>query len=168
MVEVLIPVPTAPAAHDGVTIVATGPQARFSLRARDAAGLPPTIMATAEIDNGTALCLGPDEWLLLLSAGAPAPVPAGVHAITDVSHRAIGLILDGPNAAALLQTGCPLDLSLPAFPVGRATRTLFETVEIILWRQSPTRFRVETWRSFAPWLWDALNLAAGDLVAPAA
>jgi len=78
--------------------------------------------------------------------------------IVDVSSRAIGIIVEGPNAAALIGAGCPLDLARMA--PGRATRTLFETVEIILIRTSETRFHIEVWRSFAPWLFGALSAAS--------
>jgi sarcosine oxidase subunit gamma len=54
-----------------------------------------------------------------------------------------------------LASGCPLDLE--RFAVGRATRTVFETVEVIVWREAADRFRVFVWRSFAPWLWHALK-----------
>jgi sarcosine oxidase subunit gamma len=33
---------------------------------------------------------------------------------------------------------------------------VFETVEIQIWAMAPDRFHVEVWRSFAPWLWQAL------------
>ncbi|QXQ08428.1 sarcosine oxidase, gamma subunit [Sphingosinicellaceae bacterium] len=136
--------------------------ARFSLRSRGADGLPAKVLSTAPFAGGTALCLGPDEWLLLLPDGSPPPDVAGVHALTDVGHRNVGIVVSGPSAATLLQTGCPLDLAVAAFPVGKATRTLYETVEIVLWRQAEDRFHVEVWRSFASYLWDALDLAAGD------
>jgi sarcosine oxidase subunit gamma len=49
---------------------------------------------------------------------------------------------------------------LDRFAVGRATRTIFETVEVILIREDADRFQVEVWRSFADWLWTALTTAA--------
>jgi sarcosine oxidase subunit gamma len=33
-----------------------------------------------------------------------------------------------------------------------AARTMFLKTEIVLWRQAETRFHVEVWRSFAPYL----------------
>jgi len=65
----------------------------------------------------------------------------------------------GPGAVAALMRGCPLDLG--QFTPGRATRTLFETVEIQIWMLAPDAFHVEVWRSFAPWLWHSI---AGGLV----
>ena len=88
-----------------------------------------------------------------MPTGAGLPV-----AITDISERAICLVLEGPRAAELLMTGCPLDLD--NFAVGRATRTIYETVEIIIIREGEDRFHVEVWRSFAAWLWTAFTAAA--------
>lgn len=155
------PVPGAPAVHGGVTIALAEPATRYSLRTRTPAGLP-GILATAPFASGTALGLGPDEWLLILPAGSPSPAIDGLHALTDVSERNLAFLVEGPKAEALLQTGCALDLSIATFPPGKATRTVFEGVELVLWRQAEDRFRVELWRSFSPWLWEALNLTAGD------
>ncbi len=157
------PVPTAPFAADGVTISLAPPMARFSLRARQAQALetvlkvklPKKIGATA----GGIACLGPDEWLLRAPEGATILVGAGLAvAITDISDRSVCLVVEGPRAAEILMSGCPLDIA--SFAVGRATRTIYETVEIILIRDSEERFHVEVWRSFAAWLWAALIAAA--------
>ena len=148
---------------NGVTINLAPPMARFSLRARQAQALeivlqikiPKNIGAT----EGGVACLGPDEWLLRAPAGTSIPAGKGLPvAVTDVSERSVCLTVEGPRAAETLSSGCPLDLDL--FAVGRATRTLYETVEIILYRQAEDRFHVEVWRSFAPWLWTALTTAA--------
>ena len=77
--------------------------------------------------------------------------------ITEITERQIGLAIEGPRAAELLTSGCPLDLARMA--TGRGTRTIYETVEIVVIKRSDTRFHVEVWRSFAPWLWAALAAA---------
>ena len=152
--------------RDGVTISLAPPMARYSLRARDPGALEvllglklPKKIGTTE---GGAACLGPDEWLLRLPFGASIAMGESLPlAITEVSERAVCLIAEGPRAAEVLMAGCPLDLD--RFAVGRATRTIFETVEIILIRSSEHRFEVEVWRSFAPWLQLALTTAAAEL-----
>ena len=45
-----------------------------------------------------------------------------------------------------------------------ATRTLFDRVEIVLWRRRDTAFRLEVARSLSPWL--AAALAEGARGAP--
>jgi sarcosine oxidase subunit gamma len=155
------PWPTTPAAHNGVTIAAAPPLARYSLRTRSPEGLP-GILASVPFAGGHALGLGPDEWLLILPEGTPPPTIEGV-ALTEVSHRNVALTIEGPNAQALLQCGVALDLALPAFPIGKATRTLHEGVEIVLWRTGEAAFHIEVWRSFGGHLFRALDLTASDL-----
>ena len=58
------------------------------------------------------------------------------------------------SAAEILMSGCPLDLERMA--VGRGTRTIYETVEIVVIKRGAARFHIEVWRSFAPWLRAAL------------
>ena len=133
--------------------------ARWSLRARDAALLSalvgrPLPARIGEVADGIA-CLGPDEWLAVLPEGEALALGEGqAVSVVDVSDRALGFMIEGRGAAAAIASGCPLDIE--RFAIGRATRTLFETVEIILFREDETRFRIEVWRSFAPWLWHAL------------
>jgi sarcosine oxidase, subunit gamma len=157
------PVSTEGFTAHGVTIRLAPPMVRYSLRARQAQALetvlkvklPKKIGAT----EGGIACLGPDEWLMRAGAGAAIPNGEGLPiAITDISERALCLIVEGPRAAEILMSGCPLDLE--TFAVGRVTRTIYETVEIILIREAEDRFHVEVWRSFAPWLWTALTKAA--------
>ena len=160
------PVPTEPFVGEGVTIALTPPLARFSLRARQAQALETVLgiklpKRIGETEAGAA-CLGPDEWLLRAPAGTTLPIGAGLPvAITEVSERSVCLLVEGPRAAEVLAAGCPLDLD--CFAAGRATRTLFETVEIVLLRTGDERFEIEVWRSFAPWLKTALETAAGQL-----
>ena len=157
------PVSSTPYVSNGVSISLAAPLKRYSLRARTAEALetvlnvkvPQKIGAT----EGGIACLGPDEWLLRTATDTAMATGAGVPvAITDISERSICLILEGPRAAELLMTGCPLDLD--NFAVGRATRTIYETVEIIIIRDGEDRFHVEVWRSFAAWLWTAFTAAA--------
>lgn len=157
------PVTTTPFAGLGVTISLAPPMSRYSLRARAPEtleallgfALPRTIGACRD---GVA-CLGPDEWLYRSVAPiGPWPDAGQALAIVDCSDRAVCLIIEGPRAAQLLMSGCPLDLD--RLGVGRATRTIYETVEIVVIRESETLFHVEVWRSFAPWLWTALTTAS--------
>ena len=157
------PVPLTPHVVNGVTISLAPPMARYSLRARSAQALetvlkvkvPKKIGAT----HGGIACLGPDEWLMRAPLGSDVPTAQGLAiAAIDVSERSVCLTVEGPRAATLLMSGCPQDLD--RFAVGKASRTIYETVEIIIIRTAENRFEVEVWRSFAPWLWTALTMAA--------
>jgi sarcosine oxidase subunit gamma len=150
------------------------PRAKLVLRCRQeaaaAAGrifgvlLPHTACRAAVAGNRAALWLGPDEWLLLAEDGDAEAISgqieaalAGIHySCVDVSHRSCGLAVKGPHAAAVINHGCPLDLSHASFPVGMCTRTLFYKSEIILWRVETHAYHVEIERSFAPYVWNML------------
>lgn len=152
--------------QNGVTISLAPPMARYSLRAHQAQALETLLKIKLPHKigaiEGNATCLGPDEWLLRLPAGTGIAMGEGLAlAITDVSERAVCIVIEGPRAAEVLAAGCPLDLD--RFPAGRATRTIFEMAEIILFRNGEHRFEVEVWRSFAPWLQLALATAAQQL-----
>lgn len=157
------PILPKPFVAAGVAISLAPPMARYSLRTRQRQALeallgvkvPDKIGAT----EGGIACLGPDEWLMRAPACTKIPMGEGLAiAVTDVSERSVCMIVDGPKAAQILMSGCPLDLD--QFAVGCATRTIYETVEIIVIRDSEGRFQVEVWRSFAAWLWTALTTAA--------
>jgi sarcosine oxidase, subunit gamma len=157
------PVPIMPFVADGVTISLARPMARYSLRARQGQALetllgvkvPKKIGAT----EGGIACLGPDEWLMRAPAGTIIPMGAALPvSVTDVSDRSICLCVEGPRVAELIMSGCPQDLD--NFPVGKASRTIYENVEIILIREAEDRFHIEVWRSFSSWLWTALATAA--------
>lgn len=150
---------------DGLSVTLAPDAARFILRGAPENGVAfgpaaPEKLRASVAGNRAALWLGPDE-LLLMAPGEEAAIiepqlgaalAAGSFALVDVSHRQVGLRLQGKLAARCLSAGCPLDLRLKAFPVGMATRTMFLKAEITLWRQAEEQFHVEIGRSFAPYL----------------
>jgi sarcosine oxidase subunit gamma len=159
------------------TLSEAAPAARFILRGGEAvrvscgmafgAELPSRLGPAGEDAGRAALWLGPDEWLLIADGAAAdisnmleSVLDGTAHSLVDVSHRQIGLVAGGPAAARVLNAGCPLDLDPKAFPVGFATRTLFDKVEVVLWRRAETTFAIEIWRSFAPFLAASLAEAA--------
>ncbi len=131
---------------------------------------PPSAPLRAESAGPrAALWLGPDEWLLVaedapqeLGSALEAALTGVPHALVDVSHRQSAIDVSGAAAARLLNAGVPLDLDLAAFPVGMVARTLLLKAEIVLWRRGAEYFRVETARSFAPYVAAVLAASARD------
>ena len=158
------PVPAEPFAFTGGTMALALAEKRYSLRgevvalqAFTAVPLPSKIGDVSDHAAGMAIMLGPDEWLLIGAIkgdGAGQPV-----SITEITERQIGITLKGPRAAEILMSGCPLDLERMA--AGCGTRTIYETVEIVVMKRGAEQFHIEVWRSFAPWLWAALTAVAG-------
>ena len=160
-----------------VTLTPLAPAARFSLRLRPenapavtetlGAALPTRIGQMSVAGGRRALCLGPDEWLLLAEEADGAALAAAFagldtpHALANLSDRELAWTLEGSGVLDLLATGCPLDLA--RMPVGTGTRTVFDTVQVVLIREAGTRFRLEAWRSFAPHLETLFALARREL-----
>lgn len=128
--------------------------------------LPARPGSMAAAGERTALWLGPDEWLLLAQPGSLDPrTGVGGGAVVNISHRQVGLVLEGSDAAEALATGCPLDLHSTVFAPGTCTRTVFGKAEIVLWRTGAHRFHVEVARSFAAYVHARLTGAARELEA---
>ncbi|WP_333682731.1 sarcosine oxidase subunit gamma [Pontibaca methylaminivorans] len=161
----------------GVVIEQTAPQARFSLRVRPerrealaavlGLDLPERIGTRATAEAGEALCLGPDEWLVIARDGAALTQTARAgeipHSLSDISDREISLRLSGPGVLGLLSAGCPRDLA--SIPPGGGARTLFESATVVLWRDGETDFRMDIWRSFTPQVRSILEQARADIAA---
>lgn len=159
-----------------VSIAVAPPASRLSLRAPGESvaalssalgiGLPTRPKASASSSGRHALWLGPDEWLVIDEAGADlaalAKPVAAFHSAVDVSHRNAAFLVSGRGAATAINAGCPQDLSLAAFPVGAASRTILHKTEIVLHRTGEETFRVECWRSFADYAFTFLTEAARD------
>jgi sarcosine oxidase, subunit gamma len=105
--------------------------------------------------------LGPDEWLLLaheadgqhLEQELRAALAGQFHSVVDISHRQAALAVGGRCSREVLNGGCPLDLHDAAFPPGAAKRTLLGKAEVVLLRPGVERtYRLECWRSFAPYV----------------
>jgi sarcosine oxidase, subunit gamma len=138
----------------------------------DALGLPYGESPCRAVRNGAraALWLGPDERLLLGPAEEAAGIEAlaqralagSAHSLVDVSHAQVAFEVSGAHAASALNTGCPLDFDTACFPVDMCTRTVFAKAQIVLWRTGADSFRLETARSFAPYVSGILALAARE------
>lgn len=158
-----------------------GDSARFSLRARGtviatlsaALGIPldqPLNRATTD-DYCSVLRLGPDEWLLLFDGQRAGDISRRIStaaagtacALVDISHRHAGFELCGPAVTDALAAGCPQDLRSVNFPVGKCSRSVFAKAEVVLWRRAEDAFRLETWRSFAPYV---MQYLAREIVLP--
>ncbi|HXY95395.1 MAG TPA: sarcosine oxidase subunit gamma family protein [Steroidobacteraceae bacterium] len=157
--------PLPPAAR---WILRGGPKVRLAAEGALKLAVPSAACRAAAAGDAAALWLGPDEWLLISAERAAdettvelrAALAGLPHSLVDVSHRQVALEVSGPDAPLLLAAGCPLDLERGAFPVGMCTRTMLAKAEIVLWRTGANVFRIEVWRSFAPYVSAFLGEAA--------
>ncbi len=152
------------------------PATRLSLRARFESvtelsaqlgiELPTKPLASSAAGERLAFWLGPDEWLVIDESGSDLPAllgpAAGPYAAVDVSHRNVAIIVEGPGATDALNTACPMDLRPQSFPVGKVARTVLGKADIIVYRMGDESFRIECWRSFAPYVFGLLDVGACD------
>ncbi len=130
--------------------------------------IPAKIGDMASTSQKTALCLGPDEWLLLTPENEGEEIAARfmklsertTHSLVDVGHRTVGTDVSGPAAALMLNAGCPLDLD--ALPIGCCTRTILDKAEVILMKLESEHYRLEIARSFAEFVWRFLSSAGRE------
>jgi len=144
---------------------------RLSVRVRNPTDsrLDMPINRCVTLEGMTIARLGPDEWLVLGSEGHAleahwsAALAGQVHSLVDISHRQVAIEVAGLRARDVLNGGCPLDLSDEAFAAGAATRTLLGKAEIVLIRGgTELSYRVECWRSFAPYVFGLLRAVAAE------
>jgi sarcosine oxidase subunit gamma len=127
-------------------------------------------------DEGRAVWLGPDEWLLTSSTQAPDELEARVAAAvaplsgsaTDVSAQRITLRLKGTRARDVLAKGCALDLHPRVFGRGRSAQTTLGLAGVVLLALTDTGddYVVLVRSSFAGYLADWLVDAALEFTAP--
>lgn len=152
--------------------------ARLSLRAKsdiEALGgafglaLPTKIGTRTATEAVEALCLGPDEWVLLAKDAAPLfeasaslydKVP---HSLVDISAREVTFEISGPRATDLITIGCPRDPA--SISLGEARRTVMDGTSVVLWRDDENSYCVDVWNSFAPHLLHLLETGCRELAA---
>jgi sarcosine oxidase, subunit gamma len=117
------------------------------------------------------LWLGPDQWLLTAPQGATPRLLAALEhavagrfgAVTDLSAARAAIEVSGPEARALLATGCSLDLHPRVFAADQCARTLLARLPVILDQLDPApRYRLLVRASSARWLVDWLIDAAQE------
>ena len=160
-----------------VSIESVAPAARINFRATPKGAkdfgkaigldLPTETGQVSKKGSTLAVWIGPDEWLILDDKKAiddlmPSRENAQFSA-TDISHRNVGFQLSGDGAATVLNSACPRDLSLSAFPANTGSRTIFGKAEVVIIRTARNAFRVECWRSFSPYVWELLLDGAKDV-----
>lgn len=174
--------PDMPIETAAARIAMAPPLARFSLRLRgDPAPFETALGLSLRGPLGTrasappreTLRLGPDEWMLHTAPGDAPAIQAALaplydthpHSLVDVSAREVSFVIDGPRAEDLISIGCPRDIR--TIPPGSGRRTVFDGVTVILWRNSPNTFLIDTWNSFAPYILQTINSGARELTAEA-
>lgn len=137
------------------------------------APLPTSCGETTSFADGAVLWLGPQEYLVVASAGAHTELGGNLENIlrdalagaqgqvVDLSASRTTFELSGPRALDVLQKGCALDLHPGQFPAGTAVSTEIGGIAVILWRTGAETYRLLPRGSFSEfagrWLLDAMR-----------
>jgi sarcosine oxidase subunit gamma len=118
--------------------------------------------ATGTIARGRAdiLCIGPGDWLVIALdsefAGFQESLGKALQGTafnaTDVSQALSRIEVEGPEIRDLLAKGCSLDFHPPLFPPGRALRTRFAGIPVIVRCTGTATFELIVTRSFLDYL----------------
>lgn len=96
--------------------------------------------------------------------GVEPPALEGA-AVTDQTDGWTVLALSGAGAVDVLARLVPMDLRLPAFPVGRAVRTQLNHMNVVILRVGDHAFEIMGFRSMARTAWHELEAAMQMLAA---
>lgn len=112
--------------------------------------------------NGiSALCLGPDWWLLTGTADIQSllkPVQSAHHiSVVDVSAQRTKLEIYGPKVKEILAHVWEQDLRDANFPIDTCTQGLMAKSPVILWHCCENCYLIFVRSSFATHLWEVLS-----------
>lgn len=121
------------------------------------------------------LCIGPTDWLVVASSfDAPdllrnwfdTSLDGTAFRATDLSQALAHVEVRGREVRDLLAKGCSLDLHSPLFPTGRALRTRFAGMPVIVRCTRTAAFELIVARSYLDFLLDWLEDAALEFELP--
>jgi sarcosine oxidase subunit gamma len=116
----------------------------------------------------TALCLGPDQWMLTGTADAAellAPVRAAHHiSIVDVSAQRTKVEVYGPNAKEVLEHVWEHDLREKHFGIDKCVQGIMFRTPVIMWHCCENCYLLFVRASFAEHLWAVLKDATVEYI----
>jgi len=124
-------------------------------------GFPAPNSVVAGANGARLVWTGRDQAFLI---GASVPDISGA-AVTDQSGGWTCLSLTGPKVADVLMRLVPLDLRVPAFPVGRAVRAGLNHMNMVLIRSAEDSFEIMVFRSMARTAWHEIEAAMSAVLA---
>jgi sarcosine oxidase, subunit gamma len=156
-------------------------RARLSLRLSEGDAAQVSILTELQLDipigsyseflGASSARIGPNEWFITapqadavrLNNEIEVGLTSKFFSLVDVGHRSTTFVISGSSASEIINSGCPLDLREPVFPVLSSTRTVLGKAEIILTRRNGIAgYEVECWRSFSDYIYDFLRNGARE------
>ncbi len=141
-----------------------------AIQAITCADLPLVPNATANGTDNSIYWLGPDEWLIVTSAGhvralsqkIRSALPDIFYALTDISSGLTSVALSGNPICELLAKECALDFDIRSFPAKTCAQSKLAKTPILIRRTDFDSFEVVIRRSFAEYFWLWLEDASAE------
>ena len=131
--------------------------------------LPTKIGDIATKAQTEALCVGPDEWIIVtenvttIETKCQSVYDKFPHSLVDISGREITFKIEGDRATELLTLGLARDPESIAIGTGR--RVFFDGFTVVLWRNEEQAYHMDVWNSFASHIFGLLKTGSKELTA---
>ena len=141
---------------------ATHAEFREALRSQLGADLPSRIGEVIRANGRRLLKTGAEQYWIITpeTDEIRLDLPAQVGAVTSLSHSRTCMYVEGPQAAAVLAKGVPLDLHPDVFQVDHFALTGIHHTPVLIHRTAPNRYEIYALRTYALTVWEWLTDAA--------
>jgi len=141
---------------------ATHADFREMMRTTLGADLPSKIGEVVRASGRRLLKTGAEQYWIIASEADDLrlDMPASTGAITSLSHSRTCMYIEGPQAAAVLAKGVPLDLHPDVFRVDHFALTGIHHTPVLIHRTAPERYEIYALRTYALTVWEWLTDAA--------
>lgn len=135
---------------------------RTTMRAQLGADLPTTIGQVIRANGRMLLKTGAEQyWIIAPEADdISLDLSPQIGAVTSLSHSRTCLFIEGPEAAAVLAKGVPLDFHPDVFRVDHFALTGIHHTPVLIHRSAQLRYEIYALRTYALTVWEWLTDAA--------
>jgi methylglutamate dehydrogenase subunit D len=140
----------------------THTELREAMRTALGTELPAAIGQVIRANGRLLLKTGAEQyWIVMPEADEFAPdIPAQMGAITSLSHSRTCMFIEGPEAAAVLAKGVPLDFHPDVFQVDHFALTGIHHTPVLIHRSAENRYEIYALRTYALTVWEWLTDAS--------
>jgi sarcosine oxidase subunit gamma len=137
---------------------------REAMRSVLGADLPAAVGKVIRTNGRMLLKTGAEQyWIIAPEADELVPAIAPqMGAITSLSHSRTCMYIEGPQAAAVLAKGVPLDFHPEVFRVDHFALTGIHHTPVLIHRSAQNRYEIYALRTYALTVWEWLTDAANS------
>ncbi len=133
---------------------------RQAMRAQLGAELPAGIGQVIRANGRMLLKTGAEQYWIIAPEAVNIDIAPQTGAVTSLSHSRTRLFIEGPQAAAVLAKGVPLDFHPDVFRVDHFALTGIHHTPVLIHRSGQDRYEIYALRTYALTVWEWLTDAA--------